>query len=195
VAWNRQTERVITVGVCAAVIGVADSLIKGNGFGLLGALGQTAAPWLMLAFLAGAFAGERRLTLGAFAGLEATLLGLVGFYFVNSFVVDLGSHAWPTDLRLAVTGGKWVFALSVLSGPIFGALGTWWRRQLSMIPVIILGLLFVGEALVRVIEAHIFVQYVDQASTIEVLSALAWTVLAVEITKALRREENSANVR
>jgi hypothetical protein len=49
-----------------------------------------------------AAAGSRRVIIGAFCGLAATLVALVGFYFAESFVLDLGPHPWLTDLSLTM---------------------------------------------------------------------------------------------
>jgi hypothetical protein len=184
---NQMTVRVVVVGVCVLIIAIVDSLVKGNGGGFFGELANDGSPWLLLAFLSGAFAGQRRLLLGALIGLGATLVGLMGYYFVDSFVMNFGPHSWPTDLRLAAVSGKEYFALAILSGTVFGALGAWWRRRLSIVPVVVLGLLFVVEALVRAIQADVFVQYVDLAAAVEVLLGVLWTVVALTKTKSLRQ--------
>src|ERR1700756_123410 len=84
----------------AAVFGIAAAWIKGNDIGLRDAIGNLSAVWLLLPFLAGAPAGSRRVSTGALFGLAATLAALVGFYFAESFVLDLGPHPWLTDLAL-----------------------------------------------------------------------------------------------
>jgi hypothetical protein len=193
-ASHEQTQRVLVVGICALVVGALASLLKGNGGGLLGALGEAASPWLLLGFLGGAYAGKRRLGFGALCGLEATFFGLLGFYFVNSFVVPFGPYGWFTDLHLAALSGVKYFALAIFSGTTFGALGAWWRRQLSPILVVAVGLLFVGEALVRALEGPRFDLYVDQFAAIEVVAGLLWMVIALSKTRSLRRETNYSDV-
>jgi hypothetical protein len=185
---HQQFRRVLVVGICALAVGALASLLKGNGGGLLGAMSEAASPWLLLGFVGGAYAGKRRLGFGALCGLEATILGLLGFYFVNSFVVHFGPYAWFTDLHLAALSGVKYFALAIISGTTFGALGAWWRRQLSPVLVIAVGLLFVGEALVRALATPGFSHYVDQFAVIEVGVGLLWMVVALSKTKSLRRE-------
>ena len=72
-----QIQRLVAVGVTALVLGALDSLIKGDGTGLVGALSQTAAPWFLLAFSrAGAATSDRRIVLSVVAGFGATILAL-----------------------------------------------------------------------------------------------------------------------
>jgi hypothetical protein len=185
---RRAAQRVLAVGLLALLLGAADSLVKGEGSGLLGALSRTASPWLLLAFLAGALTSDRRLLLGAFTGLEATLLALIGFYFVNSLIFPIGSDSWLADFHIALLSGKVYFELAIFSGPLFGAFGAWWRQQLSMVPVIMVGMLFLVEALAHASQTSALVQYADQVAGIEVLVGALWTVLALNKTKVLRHD-------
>ena len=73
----------------AAVFGVGISLIKGSGGGVRDVIGNASAPWLLLPFVAGAVAGERRLARAALIGLLASLVAVIGFY---------------TALKMAVVG-------------------------------------------------------------------------------------------
>jgi uncharacterized protein YjeT (DUF2065 family) len=185
---RQQKQRVLVVGICALVVGALASLLKGNGDGLLGAMSEAASPWLLLGFVGGAYAGKRRLGFGALCGLEATILGLLGFYFVNSFVVHFGPYGWFTDLHLAALSGVKYFALAIVSGTTFGALGAWWRRQLSPVLVVAVGLLFIVEGLVRAMTGPSWDQYVDQVAAIEVVVGLLWMAVALTKTRSLRRE-------
>jgi Family of unknown function (DUF6518) len=192
---RQQTLRVLAVGVIALALGALDSLIKGDGSGLVGALSQTAAPWFLLAFLAGAATSDRRIVLSAFAGFGATILALIGFYFVNSLIFRFGSVSWLSSFHYSLGAGKVYFELALFSGPFFGAFGAWWKKNLSMAPVIALGLLFVIEALGRATQSNIFVQYADPVAAIEVLVGLLWTVLAFCTTRMLRQRANFQKVR
>ena len=84
--------------------------------------------------------------------------------------------------------GKVYFELAIFSGPLFGAFGAWWRQQLSMVPVIMVGMLFLVEALAHASQTSALVQYADQVAGIEVLVGALWTVLALNKTKVLRHD-------
>ena len=120
----RDGRRLATLVVVAIAFGVGDSMLKGNGGGIRSALGNTSAPWLLLPFVGGAFVGRGRMAVGAAVGLALSLVALCSFYVANSFVLRLGPHPWTADMRLAFDGGKRFFVLAILSGPIFGWLGS-----------------------------------------------------------------------
>jgi hypothetical protein len=187
----QQVRRVLVVGIVAFAIGAVDSLIKGQGTGLLGALSQTAAPWFLLAFLAGAATSDRRYILGALSGLGATVCALVGFYFVDSFIFAFGP--WPQSLHYALGMGKIYFELGMVSGPLFGWCGAWWKRHLSIVPVVVLGLAFVAEALIRAPQAAIFYNYAGKVATIEAVTGALWITVAFYMTLALRQRDNLEN--
>lgn len=129
----------------AVLFGAAMSWLKGNGSGLRDAVGNASAPWLLVPFVAGAAAGPRRLATAATVGLAATLAALAGFYVANSFVLDLGPHPWLTDLGLTIRGGLYWAERALVSGPIFGALGGWWRRDRSLAAAAVIAAMFVLE--------------------------------------------------
>jgi hypothetical protein len=192
---SQQIQRVLAVGVIALVLGALDSLIKGDGAGLVGALSQTAAPWFLLAFLAGAATSDRRIVLSVVAGFGATILALIGFYFVNSLIFRFGSVSWLSRFHYSLGVGKMYFELALFSGPLFGAFGAWWKKNLSMAPVVALGLLFLFEALARATQSKIFAQYADPVAAIEVFVGVLWTVLAFCTTRMLRQRADSQKVR
>ncbi|MGI9005579.1 MAG: DUF6518 family protein [Streptosporangiaceae bacterium] len=131
------------------LFGAAMAWLKGDGPGLRDAIGNASAPWLLVPFLAGAAAGtatgSRRLAAGAAAGLAATLAALAGFYVTNSVVLELGPHPWLTDLGLTVRGGLYWFERALVSAPVFGALGGWWRRDRSLSAAAAIATMFVLE--------------------------------------------------
>jgi hypothetical protein len=129
----------------AAVFGIAAAWIKGNDVGLRDAIGNVSAVWLFLPFLAGAAAGCRRVITAALCGLAATLAALAGFYFAESFVLDLGPHPWLTDLSLTMGTVVYYAERALLTGPIFGALGFWWQQRRSLVAAGILAASFVLE--------------------------------------------------
>ena len=147
--WRQRALDVLIVGLAGFGVGVLDSLIKGQGNGLLGALSETVVPWFLLAFLAGAVAKDRRYSFGAVAGIVATMMALAGFYFVNSLIFSYWSTTVLSGFQEQLLSGKVYFALGILSGALCGAFGAWWKQHLSMGPVIALGVAFVLEAMVR----------------------------------------------
>ncbi len=183
----RQIRRVVAVGVIAFVLGALDSAIKGQGDGLLGALSQAAAPWFLLAFLAGAATSSRRYILGALSGCGATMCALTGFYFVNSLIFYSGTWTW--SFHWALHTGKIYYELGVVSGPLMGWLGAWWKRNLSIVPIVILGLFFVMEALLRAPRSYVFFQYGGKVATIEAVVGSVWIIVAFYLTMALRQHD------
>jgi hypothetical protein len=133
--------------VAAFGFGVTVSVIKGNGSGIRDAIGNTSAPWLMLPFVAVLYWRTQSAIRGALVGLAASLTALSGFYIANSFVLDLGPHTWLQDLSLTVHAGEMFFALAVVSGPFFGALGALWHRTRSTAMAVLVAALFVFEPL------------------------------------------------
>lgn len=140
-----QVPKAALVLALALLFGAAMSWLKGNGSGFRDAVGNASAPWLLVPFLAGAAAGSRRLTVCALAGLAATLAALAGFYIANSVVLELGPHPWLTDLALTVRSGLYWGERALVTGPVFGALGGWWRRDRSLAAAATIAAMFVLE--------------------------------------------------
>jgi len=140
--------RTSAVVVGALAFGALVSVVKGNGSGLRDAIGNTSAPWLILPFIAVLYLRVRSPLRGSLVGLAASLAALSGFYVTNSFVLQLGPHAWTDDLRLTVGAGRMFFALAIVSGPFFGAIGAWWNRTHSRWLAVLVAALFVFEPLV-----------------------------------------------
>jgi hypothetical protein len=143
--WGATARRVALIIASSVIFGIAMAWIKGNGAGLSDAVGNISALWLLLPFLAGAAAGSHRPIVGAFFGLVATLAALTGFYFAESFVLDLGQHPWLTDLSLTMGAIRYYAAAGILTGPLFGALGLWWRQRRSVVAASLIAVAFVLE--------------------------------------------------
>ena len=109
-------------------------------------LGNISTPWLLVPFIAGTRCV--RLRAAALVGLLATTVALVGFYLFTTAVVDLGGHGLVGDLRLEFWGNHVYFEAGLLSGPVFGALGGWWRQTQTIPASIVAGLLLMTEPLV-----------------------------------------------
>jgi hypothetical protein len=186
--------RVFGIGIAAFAIGALDSLVKGQGYGIIGALSETVVPWFLLAFLAGACMKGRILS-GAIAGFGATMCGLIGFYFVNSFLFNFGAITWISSLHYSLGTGRVPFEWGILSGLVFGALGMLWKRELTIIPVVGIGAAFVLEAVARAWEGSNFFWHGHAVGVIESFVGLAWIALAVYVTAAQRRRPRLQPVR
>jgi len=113
---------------------------------LRGDVGNVSTPWLLVPFIAGTRCV--RIRAAALVGLLATTAALAGFYLLTTAVVDLGGHGVVGDLRLEFWGNHVYFEAGLLSGPVFGALGGWWRRTKTIPASIVAGLLLMAEPLV-----------------------------------------------
>lgn len=125
------------------------SLLKGTGGGTRLQAGNISAPWLAIAFGAGAL--YKRPSRAAGAGLTATLAALIGFYAQQSPLADLN----PGSLRFLsnpaqmygfiVTPHLIVFVGGVLTGLMFGAFGSAWAARRSRTAAAAIALCFVLE--------------------------------------------------
>lgn len=113
---------------------------------LRNAFGNLSTPWLLVAFFAGMQSPRPRQ--GAIVGLAATFAALIGFYLLSTLVENLGGHGFIGDLRLELTGNRAYFEGGVITGPIFGALGAWWRRRPTARTSLLAGGLLIAEPLV-----------------------------------------------
>jgi hypothetical protein len=137
----------------AFVFGVAAALAKGqntDGIRTLSQvrsdLGNLSTPWLLVPFVAGTRCARR--WPAVFVGLLATVTALAGFYLFTTFVVDLGHHGLVGDLRLEFAANRGYFEGGLVTGPLFGALGCWWRRTRTLPASIVAGSLLMAEPLV-----------------------------------------------
>jgi hypothetical protein len=118
------------------------------------AIGNVSAPWLLVGFVPGTTA--TRLRTGALLGLLATGAALLGFYVAMSFVVRRYEGDPVSDLLRALSVNKAYLEGGLVSGPVFGALGAWWRRTRSLRATVLAGALMVGEPLVLLALGVVF---------------------------------------
>lgn len=146
--FHRRLAIVITASF---FFGVVMSIIKGNDADIRDAIGNLCAPWMLLPFLSSVFAKKYRIIQAAIVGFLASTCALIGFYFANSFVLDLGPHPWLVKVGLTLRSGFFYYKLSLLSGPVFGALGGWYIRRKACTPALLMALLFVLEPFVGLV--------------------------------------------
>ena len=108
-------------------------------------LGNLSTPWLLVPFIAGTSCF--RIRAAALVGLIATISALAGFYLLTTFVIDLGGHGVVGDLRLEFSANSGYFEGGLITGPLFGALGGWWRQTRTVPASILAGALLMAEPL------------------------------------------------
>jgi len=140
-------------------------------------LGNLSTPWLLVAFLAGT--RSRRPGSGALLGFLVTISALAGFYVLTSLVVDLGGRGVLDDFGRELRANRVYLASGVLSGPLFGALGAWWRTTRSLRASVVAGALMVGEPIVMAVVG------VLSPVTLVGLNSISVTVYAAELTLGL----------
>lgn len=109
-------------------------------------IGGLSTPWVLIPFVAGALC-LRRLS-GALMGLAATMFALAGWYLCATLLEDLGGHGFFGDLRLEFGANQVWFLAGLLSGPLFGAFGSWWHARRRLPAAVVAGALLMGEPLV-----------------------------------------------
>lgn len=139
--------RVLVVCTAALAFGVGMSVLHGSGGGFRAQIGNVSAPWLLLPLVAGTVAGEQHFGLGALVGGVASLVALIAFYVSNIYVLGFTGHPWPVEVGLALRSGTYFIRIGLVSGPVFGALGTVGRRRHSVAVALLAAGLFVFEPL------------------------------------------------
>lgn len=156
------------------------------------ALGNLSTPWLLVAFFAGM--QSPRIGRGAVVGLAATLVALAGFYLLSTLVENLGGHGFIGDLRLELSGNRAYFEGGVITGPIFGALGAWWRRRPTARTSLLVGGLLIAEPIVMLALGPIHHRVLSSGTGLPLIAriipgwgltadsgAAAWAVSAAEL--------------
>lgn len=156
------------------------------------ALGNLSTPWLLVAFFAGMQTPQ--IGRGAVVGLVATLFALAGFYLLSTLVENLGGHGFIGDLRLELSGNRAYFEGGVITGPIFGALGAWWRRRPTARTSLLAGGLLIAEPLVMLALGPIHHRVLSAGTGLPLVAriipgwgltsnsgAAAWAVYAAEL--------------
>jgi len=135
-------------------------------------LGNLSTPWLLLPFIAGTYCVRRRSA--ALVGLLSTVSALAGFYVLTTFVIDLGHHGPVGDLRLELTANRGYFEGGLVTGPLFGALGCWWRQTRTLPASILAGALLMAEPLVLLLSGAVGPHHVVAANGLPLVARMVW---------------------
>jgi hypothetical protein len=144
--------RTLLILAGAFVFGVLAALVKGPDGGVSmvsrvrSDLGNLSTPWLLVPFIAGT--QTRRSWGGVLLGFLATMSALLGFYLLTSVLVDLGRPGLLDNFGRDFSANRVYFISGAVSGPLFGALGVWWRRTRSVGASVVAGALMMGEPIV-----------------------------------------------
>jgi hypothetical protein len=152
----------VRVVAAAFLFGLVAAWAKGQGGAdhlaeLRSDLGNLSTPWLLVAFLAGTTCS--RLRAGALLGLLATTAALASFYLWNSIVQDLGADSFLGDLRLELSANRGYLEGGLITGPLFGTLGAWWRATRTLRASVLAGVLLMAEPLVLLVLGTIVPGY------------------------------------
>jgi hypothetical protein len=110
------------------------------------AVASLSAPWLLLAFLAGAT--QRDPLRGALLGLAATFAALVGYFLLTDSPLEgaqytlANTHGFFLSNAPVVIGG-------IVTGPLFGWFGQKWRTRRAIAGALIAAAAFCLEPLAR----------------------------------------------
>lgn len=156
------------------VYGAADQYL-GSRIGLgewTVAVSQMSAPWLAIAFVAGAWPhrGVYAMTIGA----AITLAAVAGYMLMTLSPIEgvaTSSIHWWMELRSQLH----VILPALLTGPLFGWLGGRWRRNHDLAPALLVAALFALEPFARIV-AH---QLIDSRSLVWPAEVAAGAALAI----------------
>jgi uncharacterized protein DUF6518 len=138
--------RLIWLLLGGLAFGVVVAVVKGQADDVRNALGNTSAPWVVPPFIAGMSYG--RALHGALAGVAVTIAAFLGFYVAEAVILDLGPHPWYVDLQLTV-GTIYIYEkFGLVSGLVYGALGSLWASRRLVAAAVAVGLAFVAEPVV-----------------------------------------------
>jgi hypothetical protein len=122
------------------------AVVKGNDTGVRDAIGNASAPWVVIPFLAGT--RFTSLAKAILVGFGATLAAFAGFYAAEAAVLDLGTSSWAHALQLTLGSGRVYEEWGLVSGAVYGGLGSLWATRLWPAAGAAVGLAFVFEPLI-----------------------------------------------
>jgi hypothetical protein len=102
------------------------------------------APWLFLAFLAGAT--QRDPTRAALLGLGATFAALIGYFLLTDSPLE-GAHYTPANTHGFFVSNAPVILGGIVTGPLFGWFGGQWRTRRAIAGALVAAAAFCLEPL------------------------------------------------
>ena len=165
--------------VLAAAFGAGVEYLGSLGHHPWGAVRSLSAPWLLLAFAAGATQrGPKR---GAVIGLAATYGGLAAYGLM--LLQNGGTHHLSPGEALAYLGHEdKVFLESLVTAPLFGWFGSRWRNGSAITGALVTAAAFCLEPLARAVGAEP-IRFLDVALA-EVAVGLALAAVLVRQARA-----------
>lgn len=109
-------------------------------------IGNTAAPWLAMAFVAGAV--QATAVAGMLAGAIVDLVIVAAFYSHFLTIPDDRQNGFSRLVSWIEFAGPW-FLVALLGGAAYGFFGYYWRAKRSRLAAVLLGVPFVAETLVQ----------------------------------------------
>jgi Family of unknown function (DUF6518) len=142
------------------------------------------APWLLVPFLAGASQPTR--FRAALVGLVATWLSVLAYVMMAISPLE-GTHLAPRPpgvtgswsqlsahlVLVALASQRLWFAGGLISGPLYGWLGYWWRTRRSWAAALLAALPLLLEPAARWLAAGFGLTYVGGITTMDSPAALA----------------------
>jgi hypothetical protein len=140
-----------------AVVGALLALLKGNSpFGWRATVGNLSAPWLVIPYAASVWLSRGSIRRGVAIGVGASWAALLGFYLAVGLTSPYSSNQMHALVESGRYGLRWVL-LALLTGPLFGWLGSVRDRTGARRPVLTLVLAVILEG-----PAHLaFIQIID----------------------------------
>jgi hypothetical protein len=180
---RRRSVRLLAAALAGGLaFGIADYQLAGVGGAGTGTaaefwtvLGNVSSLWLVLPFLAGMAA--RRQRLAAVAGAIASTAAVCGFYGYKHFIS--GTANWAFLREVAVF---WLIG-ALVSGPVYGVLGSWWSARRSRIAAFAIWGAFVLEPVAWLARSAA----TSSALAIFIPEALLGVILALAFERAVRR--------
>lgn len=167
--------------VLSAAFGAGDQYLGSLAHHPWGAVRSLSAPWLVLAFLAGAT--QRQPRRAATLGLASTYAALCGYGLM--MLSPVGTHHLTLTAAWAYLGNERnVFLASLVTGPLFGWLGWRWRSGSAIAGALVIAAALCLEPLVRRVTVKP-IRFLDVA-VVEVAAGLA--VATAVVVQQLRRE-------
>ena len=172
--------RVALVLVLTAAYGAGTQYLGARVPGWGPDVAQLSAPWLVIAFLAGAT--QKTPLRGVLLGFGATAAALAGYWLMTDSPVE------GTQYTLANAHGFFISNASVVvgglvTGPLFGWFGQQWRTRRTLLGALVTAAALCLEPLARHVPRRIFLAYSDGYLAADPIGSHA--IVGVEVAAGL----------